>query len=70
MSKPRCPICRQESAPRADNPAFPFCSHRCRAIDLGRWLGEEYRVATTTSDEEEDGAPPMDPRDAAKDDLH
>jgi endogenous inhibitor of DNA gyrase (YacG/DUF329 family) len=25
-------------------PQFPFCSPRCRLIDLGRWLGEEYRV--------------------------
>jgi len=23
---------------------FPFCSARCRTIDLGRWLGERYRV--------------------------
>jgi endogenous inhibitor of DNA gyrase (YacG/DUF329 family) len=23
---------------------FPFCSHRCQLVDLGRWLGEEYRV--------------------------
>ena len=25
-------------------PDYPFCSRRCRIIDLGRWLGEEYRV--------------------------
>jgi endogenous inhibitor of DNA gyrase (YacG/DUF329 family) len=23
---------------------LPFCSERCRLIDLGRWLGEDYRV--------------------------
>jgi endogenous inhibitor of DNA gyrase (YacG/DUF329 family) len=28
----------------ADWPAFPFCSERCRTIDLGRWLGERYRL--------------------------
>jgi endogenous inhibitor of DNA gyrase (YacG/DUF329 family) len=28
-----------------DYPDYPFCSRRCRTIDLGRWLGEEYRVA-------------------------
>ncbi len=30
--------------PRASRPAFPFCSVRCRAIDLGRWIDEEYRI--------------------------
>jgi endogenous inhibitor of DNA gyrase (YacG/DUF329 family) len=25
-------------------PDYPFCSARCRKIDLGRWLGESYRV--------------------------
>ncbi|HET9595248.1 MAG TPA: DNA gyrase inhibitor YacG [Anaeromyxobacteraceae bacterium] len=28
----------------AVNSAFPFCSDRCRLLDLGRWLGEEYRI--------------------------
>jgi endogenous inhibitor of DNA gyrase (YacG/DUF329 family) len=27
------------------NKAYPFCSPRCQLIDLGRWLGEEYRIA-------------------------
>lgn len=40
---PRCPHCRERSTP-ADNPAFPFCSKRCQAVDLGRWLAEDYRV--------------------------
>ena len=39
----RCPTCRRES-PRAGNKQFPFCSERCQLVDLGRWLGEEYRV--------------------------
>ena len=38
----RCPRCGQ-SAP-LDNPSFPFCSKRCRLIDLGKWFNEEYRV--------------------------
>ena len=40
----RCPICRKPVAPRGENRAFPFCSERCRLLDLGKWLGEEYRV--------------------------
>ncbi len=39
-----CPICEKPVAPRAENGAFPFCSDRCRLIDLGKWLGEEYRI--------------------------
>jgi uncharacterized protein len=36
----RCPICRQPAVERYR----PFCSKRCADIDLGRWLGERYRV--------------------------
>jgi hypothetical protein len=28
----------------AEWPDYPFCSARCRKIDLGRWLGEKYRI--------------------------
>ena len=45
MAPPRkCPVCGRAAAPRAANPTFPFCSDRCRLIDLGKWLGEEYRI--------------------------
>ena len=38
----RCPRCGR-AVPRTE-PAFPFCSKRCRMIDLGKWFNEEYRV--------------------------
>ena len=41
---PRCATCRAAIAPREENPVFPFCSERCRLIDLGRWLDEDYRL--------------------------
>ena len=44
-----CPICRKSAAPRAHNTAFPFCSARCRQVDLGKWLSEDYRIATNES---------------------
>lgn len=47
-----CPICRRPAAPRAQNPSAPFCSVRCRLVDLGRWLGEEYRVPAARPDGE------------------
>lgn len=39
----RCPRCRAETAWQ-DNPFRPFCSEKCRIIDLGRWANEDYRV--------------------------
>jgi hypothetical protein len=32
---------------------MPFCNDRCRRIDLGRWLGEEYSVPVEHSDDED-----------------
>jgi uncharacterized protein len=42
----RCPICGRliESDGSGNLPTHPFCSDRCRLIDLGRWLGEAYRI--------------------------
>ncbi len=39
----RCPVCNREFESAA-SPAMPFCSERCRTIDLGRWLGETYQL--------------------------
>lgn len=57
---PKCPTCKKEVLPRAQNPVFPFCSTRCRAVDLGKWLGEEYRVPGPLAglDEEQEEQPP------------
>jgi hypothetical protein len=54
LAKPLCPICRNAAPARKENPAFPFCGERCRLIDLGRWLGEAYRVPA------EDAPPPAE----------
>ena len=40
----RCPICKKEVA--ADDPNMPFCSDRCRLIDLGNWASEKYVIST------------------------
>jgi len=39
-----CPVCKKIIAWR-DNPFRPFCSERCRLMDLGKWASEEYRIA-------------------------
>lgn len=38
----KCPICKKEV--KVGDPEMPFCSERCRLIDLGMWSAEEYRV--------------------------
>jgi hypothetical protein len=42
-----CPICHREVAyvVRDEVPYRPFCSRRCKLVDLGRWLNEEYRIS-------------------------
>ena len=42
--RPRCPGCRQPVDPPSANRSFPFCSERCRLLDLGRWFEGQYRV--------------------------
>jgi uncharacterized protein len=46
MIKGRCPICSRsfEIAALADLPSFPFCTERCRLIDLGRWVDGKYAL--------------------------
>ena len=39
-----CPQCGKEMEWDTRNPFRPFCSERCRLIDLGKWANEEYRV--------------------------
>ena len=39
----RCPVCKREFE-TSTSTALPFCSERCRTIDLGRWLGETYSL--------------------------
>ncbi len=59
---PACPICKRTAAPRGKNPAFPFCSERCKQVDLGHWLDEKYRIPVTGQDvEDEPEARPAQP---------
>lgn len=38
-----CPTC-QKRTPWEDNPWRPFCSERCKLIDLGDWANENHRI--------------------------
>ena len=56
----RCPICKKPvevpavtPAVRSAKSAFPFCSERCKLIDLGRWLDGKYQVPVVEEDGDE-----------------
>ena len=38
----KCPICKKDVG--IGDPEFPFCSERCRIIDLGNWASERYAI--------------------------
>jgi endogenous inhibitor of DNA gyrase (YacG/DUF329 family) len=64
--KHRCPVCHKivkASLKEQSEEAkfFPFCSERCKLIDLGAWLDAEYKIVCGTESEQSDGsseAPP------------
>jgi len=60
MTATKCPIC---GAKVASGEAYPFCSERCRLIDLGRWLDGNYRIPDEPASE-----PPRKSDDKEKDD--
>lgn len=53
-----CPTCGKEVAWRAENVWRPFCSERCKLIDLGAWASEAYRVPEKEGDAPPGEAPP------------
>jgi endogenous inhibitor of DNA gyrase (YacG/DUF329 family) len=52
----KCPTCGRAVPPASE--AHPFCSSRCRLVDLGRWLDEEYRIPAVDDDDEPSPEPP------------
>jgi endogenous inhibitor of DNA gyrase (YacG/DUF329 family) len=59
----RCPLCSKsfEIASLDELPWFPFCSERCRLIDLGRWLDGDYVVSKAEESDDHDEPPPSEP---------
>lgn len=53
-----CPQCRRPAVLGPDNPWRPFCSERCKLIDLGEWVEGERRIPG------DEPAPPADDEDA------
>jgi endogenous inhibitor of DNA gyrase (YacG/DUF329 family) len=50
-----CPTCKKTLPLSGDpNPHRPFCSDRCRLVDLGAWLDGVHRIATPLSEDDSD----------------
>jgi uncharacterized protein len=61
MALLRCPTCKRQFE-QQESRAMPFCSVRCRSIDLNRWLSEDIRIPI--EDETGDGENAERPDDA------
>ncbi|MGZ3318632.1 MAG: DNA gyrase inhibitor YacG [Isosphaeraceae bacterium] len=48
----RCPTCKKAVVAKSTD--FPFCSERCRAIDLGKWASGAYVISSPVTDMSED----------------
>ncbi|MGE5608642.1 MAG: DNA gyrase inhibitor YacG [Bacillota bacterium] len=62
----RCPICKrpvEESERTKPETCYPFCSERCKLIDLGRWLGGKYQIPCEGEDAPEVRPPRRDEQD-------
>jgi endogenous inhibitor of DNA gyrase (YacG/DUF329 family) len=49
--KLHCPICKK--VVNSTDPEFPFCSERCRTVDLGKWASGGYVISSPVTDSEE-----------------
>jgi len=50
-AKVGCPICKKPV--KSSDPNYPFCSDRCRTIDLGKWASGGYVISSPVKDSEE-----------------
>ena len=53
----RCPACAGTSVYSPSNPYRPFCSARCKGVDLGAWASEEFILPDETPTHETFGDP-------------
>ncbi len=60
-----CPTCQQKSSLAPTNAYRPFCSDRCKLIDLGAWAKEEYKIPVENS-----GPQLWDDQQPQAEDLH
>jgi endogenous inhibitor of DNA gyrase (YacG/DUF329 family) len=56
-----CPICKAKV--KAAQAEYPFCSERCRLLDLGRWASGAYVISSSVEDASADEPPSSEPGD-------
>jgi len=56
----KCPTCGQPVTWSEASRFRPFCSERCKTIDLGAWANESYRIPVVPRDDDEPAPPPAD----------
>lgn len=56
-TSPQCSICKRPIEHPPENKWFPFCSNRCKVIDLSKWLSGDYKIPAL-DDEPDDGSTP------------
>jgi len=54
-----CPICKNNTNLDNSNLFRPFCSERCRLIDLGKWVDEKYSITDRSSDDDDQAYPEL-----------
>jgi uncharacterized protein len=54
-----CPICGAAVTWTAENRWKPFCSERCKLIDLGQWAAEKYRVPAEEQEPDDESPQPQ-----------
>ena len=69
MAELRCPTCNKRFE-MSESKSLPFCSDRCRKVDLGRWMREVYSVSVPKSEDDEESEldESADPRRRRRDD--
>lgn len=60
MKQVPCPRCGQPAVFSAENRWRPFCSERCKLIDLGQWASERYRMPAEDEKPDEEPGKPAD----------
>jgi uncharacterized protein len=72
--KTRCPICKKSVDYQKDQGSprpswLPFCSERCKLIDLGRWLDADYTIPAAPDPDQEEENPADINKDSGEEDV-
>jgi endogenous inhibitor of DNA gyrase (YacG/DUF329 family) len=62
MRSAPCPRCGQPATLESSNAFRPFCTERCKLLDLGDWFAGRYSIPAVEAEGEEDPEPPPRPQ--------